>query len=223
MRATRCETDDVKGRWLCVGCPGRIVTPSPPGTPRRMSSSLRKGAPSWDLPGVFLGSSRSETLIELRFLNSSFSSSDSSFRAFRAHPLVEIGQAVPCRAIRGNTTSVNSTLPPSHTSSHDSINFVGSTPRSQSARWLYGFGRSHLLGVLSQCASLVRCLTGGAGGFVKRVAHLFTHFLARGSTEMCCLFMSGATLQVEGIANKYRKSVTKTKRHKATEVYQRKR
>ena len=28
------------------------------------------------------------------------------------HPLVEIGQKVPCRAIRGNSISVNSTLPP---------------------------------------------------------------------------------------------------------------
>ena len=35
-----------------------------------------------------------------------------SIRAFRACPLVEIRQAVPCRAIRGNSISVNSTLPP---------------------------------------------------------------------------------------------------------------
>ena len=47
---------------------------------------------------------RLETLIELEFLNSG---------AFRACPLVEIRQAVPCRAIRGNSISVNSTLPPS--------------------------------------------------------------------------------------------------------------
>ena len=45
---------------------------------------------------------RSETPIELKFLNSSF----------RAHPLVETRQTVPCRAIRGNSISVNSTLHP---------------------------------------------------------------------------------------------------------------
>ena len=39
-------------------------------------------------------------------------SSDLSIRAFRAHPLIEIRQAVPCRAIRGKNISVNSTLPP---------------------------------------------------------------------------------------------------------------
>ena len=35
-----------------------------------------------------------------------------SIRAFRACPLVEIRQALACRAIRGNSISVNSTLPP---------------------------------------------------------------------------------------------------------------
>ena len=35
-----------------------------------------------------------------------------SIRAFRAYLLVGIGQAAPYRAIRGNGTSVNSTLPP---------------------------------------------------------------------------------------------------------------
>ena len=34
-------------------------------------------------------------------------------RAFRAYPLIEIRQTVPCRAIRGNSVSVNRTLPPS--------------------------------------------------------------------------------------------------------------
>ena len=46
------------------------------------------------------------------FFNSSFSSSNFSIRVFRADPLVEIRQAVPCRAIRGDSISVNSTLPP---------------------------------------------------------------------------------------------------------------
>ena len=59
------------------------------------------------------GMMRLETLVELKFLNSSFSSSNFSIRAFRAYPLVEIEQTVPCRAIRGNSLSVNSTLPPS--------------------------------------------------------------------------------------------------------------
>ena len=44
-----------------------------------------------------------ETLIELKCLNSSLSSLSFSF---------ELRQAGPCRAIRGNSISVNSTLPP---------------------------------------------------------------------------------------------------------------
>ena len=40
------------------------------------------------------------------------SSSNFSIRAFRAYPLIEIRQTVPCRAIRGNSISVNCTLPP---------------------------------------------------------------------------------------------------------------
>ena len=48
---------------------------------------------------------RLETLIELKFLNSIY---------FRAYPLIEIGQAIPCRAIRGISISVSSTLPPSY-------------------------------------------------------------------------------------------------------------
>ena len=35
-----------------------------------------------------------------------------SIRTFRAYPLVEIRQTVPCRAIRGDSISVNSTPPP---------------------------------------------------------------------------------------------------------------
>ena len=42
------------------------------------------------------------------------SSSDFSIRAFRAYPLIETKQTVPCRAIRGTSISVNSTLPPSY-------------------------------------------------------------------------------------------------------------
>ena len=45
---------------------------------------------------------RLEIIIELKFLNSGFSSL----------PLVEIRQTAPRRAIRGNSISVNSTLPP---------------------------------------------------------------------------------------------------------------
>ena len=44
------------------------------------------------------------TLIGLKFLNSSFSSSDVSIRAFRTCPLAEIRQRAPCRAIRGKSS-----------------------------------------------------------------------------------------------------------------------
>ena len=60
-----------------------------------------------------VGMMRLETLIELKLLDSSLSSSNLSIRAFRACPHVEIRQAVPRRAIRGNSISVNSALPPS--------------------------------------------------------------------------------------------------------------
>ena len=50
------------------------------------------------------GMIRLETLIELEL----------SIRVFRAYPLMEIRQMVPCRAIRGDSISVNSTLPPSY-------------------------------------------------------------------------------------------------------------
>ena len=53
-----------------------------------------------------------ETLVELKSLNSSCSS-NLSVRVVRVYPLIEIWQAVPCRAIRANCISVNSTLPPS--------------------------------------------------------------------------------------------------------------
>ena len=49
--------------------------------------------------------------LELRFLNSSFSSSRFSIRAFRAYPLIEGIQTILYRAIRGKSISVNSTLP----------------------------------------------------------------------------------------------------------------
>ena len=45
------------------------------------------------------GTKRLETLIELKLLKSSFSNSNFSIRAFRAYPLVEIRQTVPCRAV----------------------------------------------------------------------------------------------------------------------------
>ena len=48
------------------------------------------------------GMIRLETLIELKFLNSSFSSCSP----------IEMRQTARCRAIRGNSISVNSTLPP---------------------------------------------------------------------------------------------------------------
>ena len=50
------------------------------------------------------GMTRLETLIELKFLHSSFSSSNLSIRAFRAYPLAESRQTVPCSAIRGKSS-----------------------------------------------------------------------------------------------------------------------
>ena len=47
---------------------------------------------------------RSETLIDVKFLNSSFSSSFFLIQAFRACPLGEIRQTVPCRAVRGKSS-----------------------------------------------------------------------------------------------------------------------
>ena len=59
------------------------------------------------------GTMRLEILVELKLFDSSLSSSNFSISAFRAYPLVETGQTAPCRAIRGNSISVSSTLPPS--------------------------------------------------------------------------------------------------------------
>ena len=61
------------------------------------------------------GMIRLETLIELKCLDSRFSSSNFPIRVFRAYPLIEIRQTVPCRAsraIRGSSISVSSTRPP---------------------------------------------------------------------------------------------------------------
>ena len=69
--------------------------------------------PNGDPPSKWKGVTRLGTLIELKFIGLSFSSSNLSIRYVRAYYLVEIRQTVPCRAIRGNSISVNSTLPPS--------------------------------------------------------------------------------------------------------------
>ena len=45
-----------------------------------------------------------QTLIELKLFNSRFSSSNFSIRVFRAYPLIDIRQTVPCRAIRGRSS-----------------------------------------------------------------------------------------------------------------------
>ena len=50
---------------------------------------------------IHIWTTRLETLIELRLVNSSFSSSNFSIRAFRACHLAEIRQTAPCRAILG--------------------------------------------------------------------------------------------------------------------------
>ena len=58
------------------------------------------------------------------------SSSNCSFRAFRADLLIETRQTAPCRAIRGNIISVNSTLLPSYCWS--------ANRRSKARRWCWG-------------------------------------------------------------------------------------
>ena len=55
-------------------------------------------------PGPEGGMIRLETLIELKSLNSSFSSSNCSIRVVRAYPLVELRQTAPCRAFRGKSS-----------------------------------------------------------------------------------------------------------------------
>ena len=50
------------------------------------------------------GTIRLEALIEPKHMNSSFSSSNFSIRAFQVHPLIYIRQTVPCRAIRGKSS-----------------------------------------------------------------------------------------------------------------------
>ena len=55
---------------------------------------------------------RLATLIKLNFINSSCANSNLLIWVVRAYPLIEIRQIVPCRAIRGDSISVNSTLPP---------------------------------------------------------------------------------------------------------------
>ena len=50
----------------------------------------------------------------LKFIDSSFSSANFSNLFVRAYPLVEIRQVAPCRAMQGESTSVNSTPPPSY-------------------------------------------------------------------------------------------------------------
>ena len=50
------------------------------------------------------GMIRLEALVELKLLNWSFSSSNLSIRAFRAYPLIENRQAVPCLAMRGKSS-----------------------------------------------------------------------------------------------------------------------
>ena len=69
------------------------------------------------------GMIRLETLIELKFIDSSFSSSNFSNRASRAYPLIGIRQSIPYRANRGKSSHSSrlylslltvSSLPPKH-------------------------------------------------------------------------------------------------------------
>ena len=91
---------------VCLRALGRSLTSS---RRRGVRLPLRLPVLLEPPPGSGGGMMRSETLIELNFLDSSFSSSNPSIRAFRAYPLIEIRQAVPCRAVRGTSISVNST------------------------------------------------------------------------------------------------------------------
>ena len=52
-----------------------------------------------------------ETLIELKFVDSKVSSSNCSYLVVRAYYIVATRQTILCRAIRGNSISVNS-IPP---------------------------------------------------------------------------------------------------------------
>ena len=59
-----------------------------------------------------VGMVRLDTLIELKFLNSSFSSSNCSIRAFRAYPLIDIKLTVPYRPVEQfEATLSQSTVP----------------------------------------------------------------------------------------------------------------
>ena len=58
----------------------------------------------WHAEGGML---RLETLIELKFVDSIFSSSNLWIRVFRACPLVDIRQTVPCRAMRDKSSDLS--------------------------------------------------------------------------------------------------------------------
>ena len=63
--------------------------------------------PRWGkskIPILEGGMIRLETIVELKFLNSSFSSSNCSIHVVRGYPLLEIRLTVPCRAIRGKSS-----------------------------------------------------------------------------------------------------------------------
>ena len=89
---TRNRRSTAKPGCRASGC---TLPPPPRGHPRRQDIASRKGG---------------------RYGWKPSSRSSFSIRAFRAYILIEIRQTVPCRAIRGNSISVNSTLPPLLTS-----------------------------------------------------------------------------------------------------------
>ena len=83
-------------RTAFAGC---VCDLSLPDEPRRTIDELAQ-----QLEASEVGMIRLETLIELELLN---------FRAFRACPLIEIRRAILYRAIRADSISVKSSLPPS--------------------------------------------------------------------------------------------------------------
>ena len=105
-----------KGMWkggpkafaLVIGVAWKGWPKACPGRRRAAEVHTYRALGLWSSEG---GMMRLETLIELRFLNSSFSRSNFSIRVVRAYPLIEIRQTAPCREIRGDGISVNRAHP----------------------------------------------------------------------------------------------------------------
>ena len=101
---------------LIASCRGQHRGPAPPaGRHAPQRGTPHYNAIQYDMYDIIHNSSegeddiRLESLVELEFINSSFSISNSSIRAFRAYPLVEVRQ-FPVEQFEA--TASQSTLPP---------------------------------------------------------------------------------------------------------------